>query len=78
MTQRRITLRIDEVIADQRGFDRASFERALHREISRLLTGQGTEAFGQARYRPEVRATLPAGKAGVTEVAAATIKALKP
>jgi|GEM_PF-3144746 len=73
----RITLRIDEIIADRPGLDRATLERALHRELGRLIVGEGAKAFGEARRRPEVRTTLPAGRFGTAEVAAATVKALK-
>jgi hypothetical protein len=76
---RRITFRIDRITTDARGIDREALERALHRELDRLVAREGAEALGRGGDRPEARAKLPAGNGGslAHRIAVATVKALK-
>lgn len=75
----RITLRVDRIVCDRPGLDRAVLEQALRKEIAGLVAGQRIAALGQARNRPWVRTDMPAGNGPLApRVAAAAIKAVKP
>jgi hypothetical protein len=75
----RINLRIDRVVSDRPGLDRAALEQALRLEIARTVAGQGIAALGRSRDRPLIRADLPRGNGPLApRVAAAALKAVKP
>jgi hypothetical protein len=58
MTDRahRITLRIDRIVADHPGLDRAALEQALRAEIGRLVTAEGPAAIGRGGHRTQLHA----------------------
>ncbi|AUH64199.1 hypothetical protein [Paracoccus zhejiangensis] len=75
----RITLRIDRIVTDGPGLDRAALERAIRAELTRTAVTGGAGAFGAGRARPLVSATLQKGGGPLTaQVAAAVATAVTP
>ena len=75
----RITLRIDQIVSDRPGLDRAALEAALRREVGQLVARDGTAALGKNSYRQHVQTGLPAGKSGLaSRVATAAVRTVKP
>ena len=75
----RITLRIDRIVAEGAGLDRAALDRAIRAELTQMAATGGAGAFGKGPARPLVSATLQKSGGPLTaQVAAAVAKAVTP
>lgn len=60
---RRVSLRIDRIVCDRPGLERAGLEAALRREVAALLARRGDKAPTTAGECARLKATLPRGAA---------------
>lgn len=75
----RIRFTIDRVLTDDRRIDRAALEAALQRELTGLVSAEGTQALGGSASRRHVTGTVDSGRTPLaTRVAQSAVKALKP
>lgn len=69
----RVTLRIDRIIADRPGIDRAALAAALHAQITARLAAGGVAALGRGGARAAQAARLPLGSGPVAARLAQTV-----
>lgn len=75
----RLTIRIDRIVADRPGLDRAALEQALAAEFGRRIAAEGAAACGAGGLRSQVGVTLSAGREPLpARIASAVAKAVKP
>lgn len=71
----RLTIRIDRIVADRPGLDRAALEQALAAEFGRRLAAEGAGAFGAGGLRSRLGVTLSPGRGSLpARIASAVAK----
>lgn len=74
----RVTLRIDRIVADRQGLDRAALVKAIEMEVQQIIAQGGIDALGASRNLAFGRGAVPGGKTPLAaRVAQATLAAVR-